>query len=280
MTELALLAVIGTTVWVAFDAAERDWSGNSFADRRWKWALGCLLLWIVAFPAYLVQRTRVPARRGSSTPAPSVRPVNDAPNRHPGLFWWGIGSGAAMLVGAFGPWANVFGVPINGLDAPNDGWVVVALALVALVCIVAEHRMRALAVGTIVVGVIGAGVTLYDRRRFAFATTDVGDLGAVVTIGWGLDLALAASVSLALYGLVAATRSPAARERVAGVSATAFPSRARRGEPAGPPLPPSSLPSPVALPAPGWYADPHDPTFLRYWTGRRWGDQTVRPASP
>ena len=276
MTELVLLTVVGTTVWVAFDAGDRDWSANSFADRRWKWVLGCLLLWIVAFPAYLVHRGRVPMRRGSSPAAASVRRIDGGAQRHAGLFWWGVGSAAAMILGAFGPWANVLGVPLSGLDAPNDGWVVVALALVALVCVVAAHRAPAFAAAAVVVGVIGAGVTLSDRRRFAFATADVGELGSLVTIGWGLDLALAASVSLAIHGLVAATRSSAGRAR----AATAFPALAAYAEPTGMRASAASPQAAVAVPAPGWYADPDDPGRLRYWTGRAWSSQTVRPASP
>jgi hypothetical protein len=56
MTALILLLIVGTTVWVGIDASQRDWSHNSFANRPWKWVLGSLLLWIVVFPLYLVQR--------------------------------------------------------------------------------------------------------------------------------------------------------------------------------------------------------------------------------
>jgi len=47
------LVVIGSSVWVGADASQRDFSGDRFADRTWKWVVGCLLLWIVAFPIYL-----------------------------------------------------------------------------------------------------------------------------------------------------------------------------------------------------------------------------------
>jgi hypothetical protein len=49
MAGIVLLVMLGTSGWVFFDAPTRDLS-------RW-WSLGCLLLWVVAFPWYLVNRT-------------------------------------------------------------------------------------------------------------------------------------------------------------------------------------------------------------------------------
>ena len=57
------LLVIGTTIWVGFDAStnrvtsddkEYNWSNGALA-----WVIGCILLWIVVFPFYLVRRARV-----------------------------------------------------------------------------------------------------------------------------------------------------------------------------------------------------------------------------
>jgi len=53
---LQLLSV----VWVAIDSSKRDWSEDKFANRTWKWVVGCLFLWIVAFPAYLIRRGNAP----------------------------------------------------------------------------------------------------------------------------------------------------------------------------------------------------------------------------
>jgi uncharacterized protein DUF2510 len=50
MAVLVFLAVLGAAVWVFFDAPTRQLS-------RW-WTAGVLALAIVAFPAYLVQRTK------------------------------------------------------------------------------------------------------------------------------------------------------------------------------------------------------------------------------
>jgi hypothetical protein len=92
---LVLLVVVGSAVWVGVDASGRDWSDNAFADATWKWVAGSLLLWIVAFPLYLVHRGRVPRHgepsapvgprpsevpaTGVSVPPPSMRRVEDQP---------------------------------------------------------------------------------------------------------------------------------------------------------------------------------------------------------
>jgi hypothetical protein len=62
MQALIAVLIVGTTAWVGYDASGRDWSGHAFANRTWKWVVGSLLLWIVVFPVYLVQRGKVPAK--------------------------------------------------------------------------------------------------------------------------------------------------------------------------------------------------------------------------
>src|SRR5215207_8790878 len=64
---LIFLVVVGTSIWVFFDAPARSLS--------WTWGLGCLALWIVAFPWYLVERNKakplaVGARPGEWLPDP------------------------------------------------------------------------------------------------------------------------------------------------------------------------------------------------------------------
>lgn len=71
-TEVVLLVVIGTTIWVGFDAHAR---GHGVVG----WVVGCLLLWIVVFPAYLVKRKSAP----SAAPAPrSLAPQRVDPNMY------------------------------------------------------------------------------------------------------------------------------------------------------------------------------------------------------
>lgn len=59
--------VIGTSIWAAADAAQRDWSalaGPFGLPMGWAWVLiACLALWIIAFPCYLAERGRVPIRQ-------------------------------------------------------------------------------------------------------------------------------------------------------------------------------------------------------------------------
>ena len=52
MAELILLVVIGTTIWTVADARTTDPQNTVW------WGLGCLLLWIVVFPWYLVKRSQ------------------------------------------------------------------------------------------------------------------------------------------------------------------------------------------------------------------------------
>ena len=59
----AMLLGAAASVWVGIDASRRDWQGNEFADRPWKWVVGSLFLSSVVFPIYLFQRkvvTRLP----------------------------------------------------------------------------------------------------------------------------------------------------------------------------------------------------------------------------
>lgn len=65
MLSLLILIVIGSSVWVGFDAAGRDFS----KDKGWflsrsptEWTIGCLFLWIIVFPTYLAQRSRAPRK--------------------------------------------------------------------------------------------------------------------------------------------------------------------------------------------------------------------------
>ena len=48
---IAVIAVIGTFVWILVDAPKRGISAS--------WAVGVLLLWVVFFPMYLAKRGKV-----------------------------------------------------------------------------------------------------------------------------------------------------------------------------------------------------------------------------
>jgi hypothetical protein len=64
---LVLLVVVGTTIWVGVDASKRDWGGG-FGTATW--VVGCIVLWIVMFPIYLVKRGGAPLK--DAPPGPYV----------------------------------------------------------------------------------------------------------------------------------------------------------------------------------------------------------------
>jgi hypothetical protein len=277
------LTVLGTTVWVVADANQRDWRGNRFADATWKWVLGCLLLWIVVFPIYLVQRTRVQADRSSNRPRVSAHRAEKAP----AIFWWGMLSAAAMIVGGFGPWATLLGVSVSGTD--GDGWIIIVLAAFALLCVLGEHQHRVLALLSLIAGVTGVAITLYDRSNLTSAVDEAGAFGALAQVGWGLNLALAASASLAIHAVVAATRasrranSVGARARHPSVVPLPFQTGALATAPVAPAastLAQATAPSEAVAPPAGWYVDPDDGSRLRYWGGSGWSSRTATTNDP
>ncbi|MGI4788405.1 MAG: SHOCT domain-containing protein [Janthinobacterium lividum] len=63
LNAIIFLIVIGTTIWVGFDASTNKVTSDD-KDYNWSngagaWVVGCILLWIVVFPWYLVRRARV-----------------------------------------------------------------------------------------------------------------------------------------------------------------------------------------------------------------------------
>ena len=70
---LVLLAVVGSTAWLAVDAAKRDWADNGFAKNVPTWVAGSLLLWPVVFPMYVfAHRKKAPLK---NPPAPEPQPA-------------------------------------------------------------------------------------------------------------------------------------------------------------------------------------------------------------
>jgi hypothetical protein len=72
--------VIGTSIWVYFDAKEigaKRVGGKSFVNMGpVAWMVCCLLLWIVVFPIYLAKRAGFKERfrkAGQSAQPPSVK---------------------------------------------------------------------------------------------------------------------------------------------------------------------------------------------------------------
>ena len=82
MTAVLLLIVLGTTVWVGVDASQRDFSQARGARTTLGWVVGMLLLWIVFFPFYLVERNRASPKNGRTVARPSAPlvPAADGPD--------------------------------------------------------------------------------------------------------------------------------------------------------------------------------------------------------
>lgn len=149
-----------------------------------------------------------------------------------GIQWWVLGSGVLMLIGAFGPWVTVLGSSVGGTDGSNDGWLVVAAAAIGGGLFYAMRRSRAAGVWALLGGLAGLAVTAYDRGNLQNAIRRGGAFErAIAQVGWGLNLALIASISMAIAGVVAIIKARSA--------AAAAPSSA-------PPVP--SSPQPTTAP--------------------------------
>jgi hypothetical protein len=120
------------------------------------------------------------------------------------VFWWGLGSAVAMAMGALGPWASVLGISINGTDLSKGGKVVLGLAVVAGLCVLGQSQSPALIVVGFLAGAVAFVVTIHDRTRVTTLIHSAGPFGSLAKVGWGLNLALAAAVSVVLQSLVAA----------------------------------------------------------------------------
>ena len=86
--QLMFLLIVGTAVWVGFDAQElemrRGRLGGGPIDMGTRaWVVCCLFLWVISFPCYLVARSKYVALR-DAPPMPAADPVSPfaaAPSR-------------------------------------------------------------------------------------------------------------------------------------------------------------------------------------------------------
>ena len=121
--------------------------------------------------------------------------------RQQALFWWVVGSAALMVIGSFGPWAKVLGFSVSGTDGSNDGWIVVTAALVGGAVFLWKRETKRAGLAAIAGGVLGAITTIYDRSNLKDAAAEGGEFGNLVQVGWGLNLAMIASISFAISGV-------------------------------------------------------------------------------
>ena len=122
--------------------------------------------------------------------------------RQQAFFGWVVCSAGLMVVGAFGPWVELLGLTARGTDSGNDGWLVIAVAVVAGAIFLWQRRTIRAGAAAIAGGVLGAIITIYDRSNVGDAAGESGQVGELVQVGWGLSLAVVASISLAIAGVV------------------------------------------------------------------------------
>jgi hypothetical protein len=88
LTCVAGLVVLGTSIWVCFDATkiglqktgEKPETGKFHVDMGpVGWMVCCLLLWIVAFPAYIIKRPGFVRRFMPSRPVPTPAGASPPP---------------------------------------------------------------------------------------------------------------------------------------------------------------------------------------------------------
>ena len=117
-------------------------------------------------------------------------------------------SAAVAILSSFLPWASLnagaFGsYSWNGLR--GDGWFVIIFAVVAIVlaCLndVKSSLPKSFAIGVIVAGALSTIVTLIDLFGVNKYAVDFNSYG--VSIGFGLILALIASIAIVVTGLLA-----------------------------------------------------------------------------
>ena len=124
--------------------------------------------------------------------------------------WWVLGSAVLMIVGAFGRWATVqgpAGPPLewSGINSSFHGWIIVAAAAIGCGLAVAMRRAPATGGWALAVGIAGIAVTARGHSQIDHLI-HLGRIHHYFVQGqldWGFWLALAASVSIAVAGVVA-----------------------------------------------------------------------------
>jgi hypothetical protein len=123
--------------------------------------------------------------------------------RAAGVLAWAGASILLMVIGALGPWAKVLFVTIDGTDEGKDGWIVLALALVAAAFLLLFLRAgwRWLPLAPLLAGCIAGATVGYDISDINNLASDAPGPGLVST-EWGIYVALVGSASLVLASIV------------------------------------------------------------------------------
>lgn len=153
------------------------------------------------FCGYRFDGPRTPRPKESAPPGAVMVPAGIG--RRGAFLAWGLLSALLMLLGSFGPWISTLGGSVAGTDGSNDGWLVVVAAVLGGVILLPTRRYRAGGIWPLLAGIGGAAVTIHDRSHASHVISGQSVLVRdLVHIGWGLNLAMVASISFAVCGLV------------------------------------------------------------------------------
>jgi Uncharacterised protein family UPF0547 len=125
------------------------------------------------------------------------------------LLRWGLVSALLMALGSVGPWVRVRAFAGGGFVETRGGLLVLVAAVTGAVFLVAWRQRRPAGIAALLIGLLGLAVALHDRRHLVnllggrhFPPRAHFLASRFIHVGWGLDLALLASLSLAICGLV------------------------------------------------------------------------------
>lgn len=215
MEALIWLAILGSAAWVFYDARRLDVGRDTSGPRKTSpliWALGCLLLWIIVFPWYLIKRpsfvaqnsvpawpTGYPGSQGAASPSSSV----SSPTTNAVIV---LTAGAGLVLGSFLPWATVVAplvgtISRSGMDG-GDGILTLllgALAIVAGIRLLQRPATKGESIAVAVVGVLSLLLTLFEWAHVNSViseATDVSDGLATGSPSAGLWLIGLSSIAL------------------------------------------------------------------------------------
>ncbi len=120
-------------------------------------------------------------------------------------------SAAAMVVGVYGAWVKVGPTTLGGTTAGARGWIVLAAGLLAAGLAWFRRATRSAGVYVFAAGAAALIAAIYDRTHLAAIVGGGSVVTAAAGAGWGLYVALGASISLAVAGAVWVAALPSLR---------------------------------------------------------------------
>lgn len=141
---------------------------------------------------------------------------------------WLEASAAAMVVGVFGSWVTVGDSSVSGTAQGSHGWIVLAAALFAAGVFWFRRATRSAGVYVALVGAAAVGAVVWDRTHLEDTVGGGKIVTAAAQAGWGLDVALAGSISLVVVGAAWVVAMPDLPWSWFAPSGSGEPGRARR----------------------------------------------------